>query len=226
MCGRFAVKSSLAQLKKDFDAAMAESFDAQSVKTPSYNVAPGQNVLILVFEGNRKIKSAKWGLVPSWSKEPKTSYSMINARAESLAVKPSFSGAFRNKRCIVMADGYYEWKKTGKEKTPFYLFNKNGETMAFAGIFDVWTDGKGVFLQTVSIVTVEAGAGIRFIHERAPAILGRKDLDVWIDNGIFDRGKLDSVLNNEEGKSLVFHEVSKKVNSPSFDSPECIAPLE
>lgn len=226
MCGRFAVKSSLEQLKKDFGAEESENSDLSSVSLPSFNIAPGSDILILVFEGLRKFKKAKWGLVPSWSKEPKTPYSMINARAESLAEKPSFSLPFRKRRCAVIADGYFEWKKEGKEKIPFYIYAKNGKSSAFAGIFDIWSGEDEKTIMSVAIITIEAQNETRFIHNRMPAFLGQKDIDMWIDNSSYNREALESVFEKNRETTLAFHRVTKKINSPAFNLPECIEPAE
>ncbi len=225
MCGRFAVKSSLEQLKKDFGAVADENADLSSVKLPSFNIAPGSEILILTFDGLRRFKKAKWGLVPSWSKEPKTSYSMINARAESLAEKPSFSLPFRKRRCAVIADGYFEWKREGKEKIPFYIYPQNGERSAFAGIFDIWSSEEEKTFMSVAIITLEAQNETRFIHNRMPAFLGQNDIDLWMDNSAFRGEKLEKLLRKGIESRLAFHRVTKKVNSPVFNTPECIEPL-
>ncbi|MBN1150359.1 SOS response-associated peptidase [candidate division WOR-3 bacterium] len=223
MCGRFAIKSTLEELKKDFKAKTSKDFNSNSVKIPSFNISPGNNIVILLEPS--EIKVVKWGLVPYWSKEENSMYGMINARSESLSEKKSFSRPFREKRCAVLADGYFEWKNDGRTKTPYYFKLKTGETMAFAGIYDVWSKNPDFKLLSAAIITVEAQGDLRSIHERAPAIIRRENLDMWLDNCFFDIEKLQGLLKKAEFKDIEFYEVTKKVNWTKYDFPDCVEPL-
>lgn len=221
MCGRFAVKSTLEELKKDFKAKTSNDFNTHSIKIPSFNISPGSNILILIESS--EIRTAKWGLVPYWSKGENTIYGMINARSESLSEKKSFSRPFIEKRCAVLADGYFEWK--GGTKTPYYFRLKTGETMAFAGIYDIWSKEPEFRLLSAAIITVEAEGNLRSIHERAPAIIRREDLKRWLDNGFFDAEQLQGLLKKTKPQEIEFYEVTKKVNWTKYDFPDCIEPL-
>jgi putative SOS response-associated peptidase YedK len=201
------------------------------VLPPRYNLAPGQDAPVIIQEKSRVLKLMHWGLVPSWAKETSTGYKMINARAETLTQKPSFKKSFQRRRCLVPADGFYEWRKNGgRAKTPLRFVLKSGEPFAFAGLWDIWqgsdedeTEGNNRLpLLSFTIITTEANDLIRPIHDRMPVILQPKDEDAWLDPDLKDVNKLVSLLVPYPSDKMMGYEVSSLVNSPKNDTPECL----
>jgi len=205
---------------------------------PRYNIAPGQEMPVLVKHvdmahanmehANMELVPMRWGLIPSWAKDEKIGYKMINARSETVREKPSFRGPFRTKRCLVPADAYYEWMKVpgSTRKRPFRFSLKNDELFGFAGIWDVWTKPDGTRVRSFSIITTEANDIARPIHHRMPAIIHRKDENMWLDCSINDAGQLTSLLGPYPSSEMDFYEVSTVVNSPRNDSPLCMTRID
>ena len=218
MCGRFVRKSDLRKVAEHFTVDVLEA-----LLPPSYNVAPRQPTAVIMEDGKRKIVSMQWGLVPSWSKDPKIGYKMINARAETIHEKPSYKNAFIHRRCLIIADGFYEWITQGKTKTPLYIYLENQEPFAMAGIYELWKSETGEVHKTCSIITTEANAFMKQIHHRMPVILDKKDHDAWLAPD-YDEQRLRSLLKPYTGL-MKCHEVTTLVNSPSHDSEECIRPM-
>ena len=220
MCGRFVLCSPAKTIIEEFrvDKAAFEYI-------PSYNVAPTQNVVIVREDGTRILTQYKWGLIPSWAKDPGIGYSMINARAETIADKPAFSSSFKKKRCLVIADGFYEWKK-GKVKIPVYIRLKSGKPFGFAGLYSIWKSPEGEEIRTCAIITTEANEIVSAIHDRMPAIISKEHYDYWLDPGSYDREKLLSFLKPYDPEAMELYTVSKKVNSPSYNAPDNIAPVD
>jgi putative SOS response-associated peptidase YedK len=190
---------------------------------PHYNIAPGYNFPI-VFDGGgeNKVELMKWGLVPFWADDPKIGYRMINARAETLSTKPSFRKPLKSQRCLVPANGFYEWKKENG-KAPYFIKRKDNELFAMAGMYDVWQDAENKKLKTFTIVTVDANPMIRKIHDRMPAILEKEEEVVWLD-GKSEISKALNILKPYQGRDMVTYRVSEKVNKPIHDEPELIKP--
>jgi putative SOS response-associated peptidase YedK len=220
MCGRFVRKATLEEIAEAFDLDVS-GLDFEL--TPSYNVAPGQAVAAAVFDNGRKLKMFKWGLVPFWAKDEKIGYKMINARAETVAAKPGFKQAFAKRRCIVVADGFYEWQHAGKAKVPHFVHFKNERPMGFAGLYERWKSPDGKALDTCAIITTSANALMRPIHDRMPVIIGRKDYGAWLDPDAKDSQQLLELLQPFDPDKMVSYPVSQLVNLPKNDSPECIA---
>ena len=179
MCGRYVVKSPSAKLKVKFHLDEVPLFE------PRYNVAPTQLVpAVRQEDGKRRLAMLRWGLIPSWAKDAKIGYRLINARSDTVATKPSFRSAFKRRRCLVAADGFYEWKRDGKVKQPFFIHRRDEEPFAFAGLWEGWEnpeDGKEV--QSCSLTTTEANELMAPIHDRMPVILAESAYDRWLDAG-------------------------------------------
>jgi putative SOS response-associated peptidase YedK len=219
MCGRFALYSDLFTLAKRFET------DAPPELRPRYNVAPSQNIPIVREEGEkRRIALARWGLVPHWAKDVKIGYSMINARAETVASKPAFRTAFRHRRCLIPADGFYEWQAIpgSKIKQPWFIVLGDREPMAFAGLLEQWRSPEGEELESCSIIVTDANEIMRPIHERMPAILAPGDWDAWLEPENKDAQTLQNLLKPYPPEDMVAWPVSTKVNSPRNDSVECV----
>ena len=217
MCGRFVRYSSIHELAVEFSAD-EPPFDLP----PSYNVAPSQDVLIITNHGEKRFSSCRWGFLPSWAKDPKIGYRMINARAETVADKPSFRGAFMSKRILVAADGFYEWQKKGAAKTPFFIGLKSGRPFGFAGLLNVWVSPEGKQICTCTVLTTEANSLVEPVHDRMPVIIRKEDEDIWLDPSLQDKARLASLLRPYAPDTMDCYEVSEFVNSPSHNSPECI----
>ncbi len=209
---------------------IAETFDIKGGPTelhPRYNVSPGQSVLAVIRhagEDSNRLVQFQWGLIPSWSKDPAVGNRMINARAETVAEKPGFRNAFRKRRCLVAADGFYEWRRTGKTKTPFYARLKTGRLMGFAGLYETWVSPGGEALQTCTIITTRANALLEAVHDRMPVIVPVNRQAPWLDPALQDAGALIEWLEPYPPGEMEMYEVSRAVNFPRNDSPELIHP--
>jgi len=221
MCGRFEIHSAIELIAKIFGI---HEWDIEY--SPSYNIAPSQDILLVVNDGKRLLVKSRWGFVPSWSKELSAGYKMINARAESVADKPSFRQAFQNQRCLVVADGFYEWKKEGTTKRPFYIRLKSGKPMGFAGLYNVWKSPEGEQICTSTIITTDANELLHPLHGRMPVITPPGAYDIWLDPMIHDKALLQAVLKPYASEALDTYEVTPKVNSPKNNSPENIQKIE
>jgi len=221
MCGRFVSHSSLNLIEKTFnvDSVAAEV-------SPNYNVAPTQTVPVIVRNHQTRLDMFHWGLVPFWAKDLKIGYRLINARVETVAQKPSFRNAFKKRRCLIVADGFYEWKGPKGQKQPWYLTLPADEPFAFAGLWERWTgDPQGEYLSCV-IITTAASKSVRDIHDRMPVILSPEAYDTWLDIENDDAAKLNSILKEGHIQDLICYPVSKRVNSVRNNDAECIKPQE
>jgi putative SOS response-associated peptidase YedK len=181
MCGRFTLVSTLIAITERFHAS------APPYLVPRYNIAPGQDVLCVLRDVENHIELLRWGLIPSWAKDPAIGNRLINARAETVAEKPSFLGAFAKHRCLVVADGFYEWRKVGKSKVPAYIFLKSRKPFGFAGLYENWRAPDGKEIRTCTIITINSNDLMRPIHDRMPVILPKDVEDHWIDPREGDR---------------------------------------
>ena len=229
MCGRFSRKEERQRILDRFQTS--ESFAAESIDPqlyrPRYNLAPGHTVPVIVSEDFRHVRPQRWGLVPSWAKDAAIGQKMINARAETLAEKPSFQRLLFTRRCVVPATGFYEWAADGKRKTPMHFRLKSGELFGFAALWDRWKPPGGAVgdLETFTIVTTTPNGLLAKIHQRMPVILRREDEERWLDPGLKDPSTLLSMLLPYADEEMEGYEVSRAVNSPAFDGPECVAPV-
>jgi len=219
MCGRFVIELSPELVKAIFGLAVTPDLP------PRYNVAPTQLVPVIrqATDGKRQLVMLRWGLVPAWAKEEGAG--LINARAETVDVKPSFRQAYRQRRCIIPASGFYEWQKLGKGKVPYYVRMADGSPMPFAGIWESWKSPEGQVLESCAILTTAANATVAPIHERMPVVLPPAAFDPWLDPGLHDAAPLAVLLSPCPSEQVESFPVSPLVNSPTNDSPTCIEPV-
>lgn len=221
MCGRYSLYADYRVLLERFDIGEA-SFSEEDY-SQSFNVAPSQQVVAVVSDGKKnRLGFLKWGLVPPWAKDEKIGYKMINARAETAAEKPSFRNAFKKKRCLVVADSFYEWKRTDDGKTPMRIKLKSGEPFAFAALWESWKSPEGKTVNTCSILTTRANELMGTIHDRMPVILTKEAEKIWLDPNVQDAEELGRLLQPFDSKELEAYEVSDAVNSPKNNGPELI----
>ena len=227
MCGRYTLRTPADRLAEAFGGVPADYPEVR------YNIAPSQSVAAVRAgsDGNaRQVVALRWGLIPSWAKDPAIGHRMINARAESLADKPSFRAAFRRRRCLVPADGFYEWQKRNGTKQPFYIARADGAPFAFAGLWERWDGGgEGLAeappLESCTIVTTDANERVAPVHDRMPVILAPSDYALWLDPRVDDLPILEALLRPCPADDLFVWPVSTHVNSPAHDDPVCIEPL-
>lgn len=222
MCGRFTRKENFQQLAK----VLGLHHFPQS--PPRYNIAPSQ--LIACVRANPESQQKEcvqltWGLVPSWAKEPSIGHKMINARAETVAEKPAFRRAFHGQRCLILADGFYEWKREGKVKQPYYIHFSDNRPFAFAGLWERWENVGEPPLDSCAIITTGPNALMEPIHHRMPVILSPNDYDLWLDLGMHDPQSLLPVLQPYLPEEMEAFPISPLVNNPRNDSPLCVQPL-
>jgi putative SOS response-associated peptidase YedK len=192
---------------------------------PRYNVAPTQSVAVVLNEATKRLSMAQWGLIPSWAKDPAIGSQMINARAETLPEKPAFRAAFKKRRCLVLADGFYEWRKEadGKTKTPLYIRLASGVPFAIAGLWEVWTSPEGEKRRTCTIITTSPNDLMAQIHNRMPAILPLDTYTDWLDDSI-PALALSAMLKPFPAELMQAYPVSRRVNSPANDDPTLVQP--
>jgi putative SOS response-associated peptidase YedK len=223
MCGRYVQYTPINELAAMFDASIY--VDAWR---PRYNITPGSMVLAcrLRDDGQRDIVALHWGLIPSWSKDRKLGFRTINARAETVADKPAFRAAFKRRRCLIPADGYYEWRATESGKQPYFFSSRDGRPLAFAGLWEQWTDKEtGEQLQSCTIIVTDANQRLRSIHDRMPVVLGVDDYATWLDPESNDRERLLALLQPADLDAIEAYAVDRRVNSPANDDPSLIEPI-
>lgn len=219
MCGRYALYAEERKLRRRFGVEPPEEL------RPRYNVAPTQMVPILRREGEeRRFAMVRWGLVPHWAKSIDTGYSTINARAETVADKPTYRSAFRRRRCLIPADGFYEWQTRAgtKVKQPWFIALSDGEPMALAGLWERWTSPEGAPLDSCCIIVTAANDLMRPIHDRMPVILASEHWERWLDPDLKDPLSLLAVLTPFPAEAMTAWPVGTGVNSPRNDRPECV----
>lgn len=217
MCGRITLYHTEREVNQLFQIPIPSL-------EPHYNIAPTQNVAAIRCNPEREFAWLKWGLIPSWSKGPKTSYSTFNARAESVATKPTFRKAFLQRRCIVVASGFYEWEKVGKHKQPHYFQREDGGPLALAGLWERWEQDETA-VESCTIICTEANDLLRPIHDRMPVVLDQEQFPLWLDPEFSDTKQLQSLLQPYPADAIKGHRVGKLVNSPKNDTSECIKPI-
>jgi putative SOS response-associated peptidase YedK len=219
VCGRFTLMADLKDLQSRF-GFMNEDFDYAR----RYNVAPTNRVLTVLGEnGDRTAAFMRWGLVPRWAKDIKIGSKMINARAEGLEQRSAFRGPFQRKRCLVLADGFYEWRREGKLRIPLRFVLRSREPFAFAGLWDSWENKEtGDRVRSCTIVTTEPNELVQRVHDRMPVILSEEAERLWLDQDVHEPSVLNSVLTPFPAGSMEAYEVSPRVNSPKDDAPDLI----
>ncbi len=222
MCGRFVQFSPTRVYARMF--SILEHADE---RRPSFNIAPSQELLAVRTgdRGGRELVPLRWGVIPSWSKGPDSRFNMINARAETVASKPAYRAAFRYRRCIVPSEGFYEWALRGAAKQPFFIRMRDAEPFALAGLWEHWQDASGKRIESCAIIVTEANTTLAQIHDRMPVILPRRHWDAWLNPRQQDAAQLQPLLQPFPSAGMVFHAVSRRVNSPRNEGPDLIAPL-
>jgi putative SOS response-associated peptidase YedK len=219
MCGRFSIATPIEELRDRFGAE-----PPKDDFLPRYNAAPGQNMLVIPEETPYQMALFKWGLVPHWARDPKIGNRLINARAETLKEKPAFRHAFQKHRCLVLADGFYEWDKAGKTRVPYRIALKDDRPYAFAGLCEYWKDEKGKELKTFTIITTNSNSLVSKIHDRMPVILEPKDEKKWLDPKI-DLRDLEKLLKSYPVSDMKTYPISSLVNNPMNDVPQILKPI-
>lgn len=215
MCGRYAIDLQPGLISEYYGVEIPARFSA------SYNVAPSQNVPVVCRKDDaRSLAFMRWGLIPYWAKNPDKP--MINARSETINSKPSFKNAFRQRRCILPASGFYEWRKIGNRKIPHYIHLSEESPMSFAGIWEQWRSPAGETIETCAILTTAANSVVAPIHDRMPVILSSDNFGYWLERGVKDPGKLMALLAPYPDKEIIAYPVSAVVNNPANNDPECI----
>jgi putative SOS response-associated peptidase YedK len=218
MCGRFTLRTRREELAEHFGIPVAET-------PPRYNIAPTQEVFaVRAARAGREFVSLRWGLIPSWAKDKKIGARLINARADTVADKPSFRSAFKSRRCLIPADGFFEWKKTGNKKQPYYVTLRDGGPFAFVGLWERWHGEEGD-VQSCSIATTDANELMRPLHDRMPVILDPKDYAAWLDQTPRPNEELLALLRAFPSEAMRAGPVSTLVNSPRNQGPARIAPV-
>ena len=244
MCGRFTLRAPASLVAEQFALFDVPAFE------PRYNIAPTQPVVVVRRAGlsavQRRLPSPapgegpgvragpvaaprelvwlRWGLVPSWAQDPAIGNRLINARAETAATKPAFRAAMRRRRCLVVADGFYEWQKEGKRKQPYFIHKRDDRPFAFAGLWESWEGADHSALETCTILTTDANDLMRPIHDRMPVIVSPDDYARWLDPAIEKPDQLAALLRPYATDELIAYPVSPHVNSPAHDDPGCIEP--
>ena len=218
MCGRFTRKSTIKKI--------AETFQVEEIAcdlAPSYNIAPRQYLASILKDSKVRLVALRWGLIPGWAKEATIGDRMINARAETIIEKPSFKSAFFKRRCLIVAEGFYEWKKEGPQKIPMYIHLEGHPLFAFAGIWESWRTPEKTTLETCTIITTEANEFLRSIHHRMPVILPKDQQEEWL-NPKAERDSLLALLKPFPVSEMRAYPVSTWVNAPKNNSPKCMEP--
>jgi putative SOS response-associated peptidase YedK len=220
MCGRFTLTAPAEALHELFPLFDFSSF------APRYNVAPSQSVAVVRHNPDShqpELTAMRWGLIPSWADDAKIGYRLINARSDSAATKPAFRSAFKKRRCLVLADGFFEWQKAGKHKQPYWIRRKDGKPFAFAGLWEHWTKGEKP-IDSCTVLTTDANAVVRPLHDRMPVILEQSDFERWLaaQPGQFD----EELLRPAADDRLTAQPVNERVNNARVDDAACIAPAE
>lgn len=226
MCGRFSLTQEPIALIEGLNL-----FDAREQSLiPRYNIAPTQQVaaVVEVEKGDRRLGHMRWGLIPFWADDPKIGNRMINARSETAAEKPAFRRSFRKRRCLVLADGFYEWHKLADRDTkqPYRVMVGDEEVFALAGLWDRWEDEEGEEIYSCTILTMDSNELVGPIHDRMPVILGREAMERWLDPEREDPEELQSLLTAYPSEKMEAYKISTRVNSPRNDDPEVVEPLE
>jgi putative SOS response-associated peptidase YedK len=220
MCGRYVLTADGAQLQLAFDLNAAPEPHA-----PRFNIAPSQPIAVITNDNPHDLTFFKWGLVPSWAKDPGMGNKMINARSETAFEKPAFRAAFKRRRCLIPADGFFEWQKREGGKVPMFIHLDDYSVFAFAGLWEVWYSPDGGELRTATILTTSPNELMSSIHDRMPVILEHKDYEQWLSPGDRKAESLMPLMKPFDAGRMAAHAVSTYVNSPANDSPETIEPI-
>jgi putative SOS response-associated peptidase YedK len=220
MCGRFVITSPPAALRQIFGFVEQPNFP------PRHNIAPTQPIPVVIVEnGARHFRLMRWGLIPSWVKDPRKITLMINARSETVETRPAFKNAVRRRRCLIPADGYYEWRVSAPRKRPFFIRRRDCRPFALAGLVESWIGPNGEELDTVAIVTAPASRDLAVLHCRVPVAIRDEDFARWLDCSADDAASVMGLLGPPEAGEFTWHEVSTRVNHADNDDPQLIQPI-
>lgn len=220
MCGRFTLFTEFDDLIDRFDIQAAIDSEEYSF---NYNVAPSQSVLSVINDGkSNRLGYLRWGLIPPWAKDMKIGYKMINARSETLTEKPSYRNAYKKKRCLILADSFYEWKRTDERKIPMRIKLKNDEPFGMAGLWESWKSPEGSTIYSCSVITTEPNGLMSSIHDRMPVILKKESESEWLNPSNSDTNTLNKLLVPFDEEQMEAFEVSSEVNSPKNNAPNII----
>jgi putative SOS response-associated peptidase YedK len=224
MCGRFTLRAPASVVAEQFSIFEIPSWKAR------YNIAPSQPVAAVrsadIAAATRELAWLRWGLIPGWASDPSIGNRLINARAETVADKPAFRTAFRRRRCLIVADGFYEWQRVGKGRQPHLIGMRNGHPFAFAGLWETWEGPQHSSIESCTILTTTANDLVRPIHDRMPVILAPAEYDCWLDPAVSAAEKLSPLLRPYPSEPMASYRVSPWVNSPANDDPRCAEPSE
>ena len=220
MCGRFVITSPPEALRRIFGYSEQPNFP------PRFNISPTQPVPVVIIEnGNRHFRLMRWGLLPAWVKDPRKFTLLINARAETVREKPAFKNAIKRRRCLIPADGYYEWQASGQRKRPYFIHRRDGGPIALAGLAETWIGPNGEELDTVAIVTAPASADLAVLHYRVPVTIAPADFEHWLDCNAHDVDAVMTLLREPDEGEFVWHEVSTRVNRVANDDAQLMLPI-
>jgi putative SOS response-associated peptidase YedK len=220
MCGRFVITSPPEALRRIFGYSDQPNFP------PRFNISQTQPIPVVIIEnGNRHFRLMRWGLLPAWVKDPRKFTLLINARAESVREKPAFKNAIKRRRCLIPADGYYEWQASGQRKRPYFIHRRDGGPIALAGLAETWIGPNGEELDTVAIVTAPASADLAVLHYRVPVTIAPADFEHWLDCNTHDVDAVMTLLRGPDEGEFVWHEVSTRVNRVANDDAQLILPI-
>jgi putative SOS response-associated peptidase YedK len=221
MCGRFTQRHPAAKLKKEFGVEEVLEIEAR------YNIAPTQSILgIRQMPDGREISFLKWGLIPSWAKDSSMGARLINARSETVTEKPSFREAFKRRRCIIPADGFYEWQRTGGRKQPYFFHMQDDRPFGFAGLWDRWKGEDGEVIESCTILTTEANEVLRIVHDRMPVILHPETYELWLDDDVRKADLRKELLRPFPASEMSSYPVGTLINNPRNQGEKLVAQLE
>jgi putative SOS response-associated peptidase YedK len=224
MCGRYRLSRRKQIIEEHFGSVSGEGD-----WSPRYNVAPTQPIPVIrqnPTEPVRELSLMRWGLIPSWTKDSSVAATMINARCETAATKPAFRDALKSRRCLIPADAFYEWVRTGKPKQPYCFEVNEGELFAFAGLWDRWRDANGEWIKTCSILTTTPNAVTSAVHDRMPVILNPDGYDLWLDPGMSNVGEISELLKPCDARLMRGYPISSRINHVANDDAECCQPVK
>src|SRR6195952_2997535 len=220
MCGRFVITSAPAALRQLFGYVDQPNFP------PRYNIAPTQPVPVVTLEnGVRHFRLMRWGFIPAWVKDPRKFPLLINARAETVLEKPAFQNAMKRRRCLIPADGYYEWPQSERSKSPVFIHRRDGQPFGFAALMETWIGADGEELDTVAIITTTAGGGLADLHDREPVTIAPDHFERWLDCRADDADSAVELLGASREGEFVWHQVSTKVNRTANDDAQLVLPI-
>lgn len=220
MCGRYVLKGSALELQREFH------LDQVPALTARYNIAPHQAAPIILDEAPRSLVWAQWGLLPPWAKSAKIAHKLINARSETLSAKPAFKKLLPSHRCLIPCDGFYEWRRDGARRVPYYVCQRGGGLLAMAGLWNLWQSPDGPKLHTFTIITAQASAPVQAVHDRMPVFLDREGRQRWLSGPTNDLRSLEALLRPWHGSELSVSQVAQHVNSVAVDDERCLEPPE